>query len=105
MKSTDEQIEALQAEVDGLRQAFAQYHTQVAEWCVRMQQVSDKIFDVASESTQRFIEPVIKHQLMCGLLASRKDVILSEGANTYWWQVSAIYKAGVERGIYPREQP
>ena len=42
MKSTDEQIEALQAEVDGLRQAFAQYHTQVAEWCVRMQQVAAK---------------------------------------------------------------
>lgn len=70
-----------------------------------MQQVSDKMVEVSSESTQRFIEPAIKHQLMCGLLASRKDVIPSEEANTYWWQVSAIYKAGVERGIYPREQP
>ena len=103
--TTEEQIKALQTEVDGLRQAFAQYHTQVAEWCVRMQQVSDKIFDVASESTQRFIEPVIKHQLMCGLLASRKDMIVGDDATAYWRQVSAIYKAGVERGIYPKEQP
>ena len=103
--TTEEQIKALQAEVDGLRLAFAQYHTQVAEWRDRMQQVSDKMVEVSSESTQRFIEPAIKHQLMCGLLASRKGVILSEEANTYWWQVSAIYKAGVERGIYPREQP
>lgn len=103
--TTEEQIKALQAEVDGLRLAFALYHTQVAEWRDRMQQVSDKMVEVSSESTQRFIEPAIKHQLMCGLLASRKDVILSEEANTYWWQVSAIYKAGVERGIYPREQP
>ena len=63
--TTEEQIKALQAEVDGLRLAFAQYHTQVAEWRDRMQQVSDKMVEVSSESTQRFIEPAIKHQLMC----------------------------------------
>ena len=44
--TTEEQIKALQAEVDGLRLAFAQYHTQVAEWRDRMQQVSDKMVEI-----------------------------------------------------------
>lgn len=96
MKSTDEQIGALQAEVDGLRQALAELKAAAVE---EMRKCSEAVAGTA-------ITPAFyQHQLMCGLLASRKDVILSEEANTYWWQVSAIYKAGVERGIYPKEQP
>ena len=72
--TTEEQIQALQAEIDGLRRAFEELKTAAV----------DQISHLSEALRGTTITPAFyKHQLMCGLLASRKDVILSEEANTY----------------------
>ena len=92
--TTDEQITALRTELDALRVAFAELRAAAVD---ELRKYSEAL--AGSANTPAWYQ----HQLMCGLLASRKNIILSGEAAEYWGDVSAIYAAGIKRGIYPKE--
>lgn len=99
--TTEDQIKALQGEVEELRETVRAYHGAVTEWRARLQGTADEMRQVARESTQRFIPAVIQHQLVCAVAT----VNGLECVEDTWGYAQEMYEEGVRRGIYPKESP